>query len=149
MLTPTWLASKWGTWNQLEWKGVGLGGLGRVWGWSIKTAEPKIKKTHFRGQFWVRVKFEDKNCFKTIMGLGGLGRVWGWAIWNMGLSKTSDHIQIKIKIQDPSQELPLSSKAPIHYLKDMDVLCISKIKSASQNLDHGCIKDKCPYPNQD
>merc|ERR1712081_82164 len=30
----------------------------------------------------------------------------------------------------------------------MDVLCTLRLKIESQKLDHGCIKDKCPYPNQ-
>ena len=30
--------------------------------------------------------------------------------WNMGVSKTSDHIQIKINIPNPSQDPPASSK---------------------------------------
>ena len=34
----------------------------------------------------------------------------------MGVSKTSDHIQIKIKMPNPSQEPPASSKAPNEYL---------------------------------
>ena len=38
----------------------------------------------------------------------------------MGVSKTSDHIQIKIKIQNPSQEPAVSSKALNEDLKDMD-----------------------------
>ena len=38
----------------------------------------------------------------------------------MGVPKTSDHIQIKIKIQNPSQEPPASSKALNEDLKDMD-----------------------------
>ena len=46
----------------------------------------------------------------------------------MGVSKTSDHIQIKIKMPNPSQEAPASLKAPIEDLKDMDVLCTFKIK---------------------
>ena len=41
----------------------------------------------------------------------------------MGISKTSDYIKIKIKIPNPSQEPPVSSKAPNEDLKDMDVLC--------------------------
>ena len=67
----------------------------------------------------------------------------------MGISKTCDHIQIMIKIQNPSQEPPASSKAPNEDIKDMDVLCTFKIKIESQNSDHGCIKDQWPYPNQD
>ena len=46
----------------------------------------------------------------------------------MDISETSDHIKIKIKIQNPSQESPASSKAPNEDLKDMDVLCTFKIK---------------------
>ena len=67
----------------------------------------------------------------------------------MGLSKTTDRIQIKIKMSNPSQEPPASSKAPNEDLKDMDVLCTFKIKIESQKSDHGYIKDKCPYLNQD
>ena len=46
----------------------------------------------------------------------------------MGVPKTSDHIQIKIKMQNPSQEPSASAKAQNEDLKDMDVLCIFKIK---------------------
>ena len=63
-------------------------------------------------------------------------------IWIMGESKTSDYIQVKIKMLNPSQEPPASSKAPNEDLKDMDVLCTFKIKIESQNFDHGCIKDQ-------
>ena len=70
-------------------------------------------------------------------------------IWNMGVSKTSDYIQIKIKMPNSSKEPPASSKAPNHDLNDMDVLCTFKIKIESQNLDHGCIKAQVPYLNQD
>ena len=54
-------------------------------------------------------------------------------IWIRISSKTSDHIQIKIKMPNPSQEPPASSKAPNEDLKDMDVLCTFKIKIQSQN----------------
>ena len=67
----------------------------------------------------------------------------------MDVSKTSDHIQIKIKMPKPNHEPPASSKAQNQDLKDIDVLCTFKIKIESQNLDHGCIKDQWPYPNQD
>ena len=59
----------------------------------------------------------------------------------MGIPKISDHIQIKIKILSPSQEPPVSSKAPNQDLKDKDVLCIFKIKIESQNFNHWCTKD--------
>ena len=59
------------------------------------------------------------------------------------------HIQMKIQMPNSSQEPSASSKAPNNDLKDMDVLCTFKIKTESQNLDHGCIKDKWPYLNQD
>ena len=53
----------------------------------------------------------------------------------MGVSQTSDHIKIKIKMQNPTQEPPASYKAPNDDLKDMNVLCTFKIKTESQNLD--------------
>merc|ERR1712081_10946 len=43
-------------------------------------------------------------------------------------TKTSDHIQINIRMPNPSQEPPASFKAPNEDLKDMDVLCTFKIK---------------------
>ena len=67
----------------------------------------------------------------------------------MGLPETSEHIQLKIKMSNPSQEPPASSKAPKDDLKDMDDLCTFKMKMESQNSDHGYIKDQWPYPNQD
>merc|ERR1711954_47001 len=74
---------------------------------------------------------------------------WRAKIWNIGVSNTSDHIQIKMKIPNPSQEPPASSKAPNQDLKDLDVLCTFKIKTESQNSEHRCIKDQCQYSNQD
>ena len=67
----------------------------------------------------------------------------------MVVSNTSDHIQIKIKMPNPSQEPPASSKAPKGDLKDMAVLCTFKIKIESHNSDHEYIKDQLLYPNQD
>jgi len=55
--------------------------------------------------------------------------------WN-----TSDHIQIKIQMQNRSQEPPVLSKTPNQDLNDMDVLCTFKIKIERQNLEHGCIR---------
>ena len=57
--------------------------------------------------------------------------------------------QIKIKMPNPSEELPAPTKAPNQYLKDINVLCTFKIKIKSQNLEHGYLKDQWPYPNQD
>ena len=67
----------------------------------------------------------------------------------MGISKTSDHIQTKIKMPHPNQEPPASLKAANEDLKDIDILGTLKIKKESQNLDHGYIKYQWPYPNQD
>ena len=67
----------------------------------------------------------------------------------MSLSKTSDHIQIKIKMPNPSQEPPGSSKTPNLDLEDILVLCTIKIRIDCQNLDHECSKDSWPYTNQD
>ena len=73
----------------------------------------------------------------------------------MGISKTREHIQIKITMPNPSQEPPASSKAPNEDLKDMDGLCTFIIKIENQNLDHGYIKDhiqidiKMPNPCQE
>ena len=39
----------------------------------------------------------------------------------MGVSKTGDHIQIKIKMPNSGQEHPASSKASNEDLKDMEV----------------------------
>ena len=50
---------------------------------------------------------------------------------------------------NPSQEPPVSSKAPNVDLKEMDVICTIKIKKESKNSDQGYIKDQWPYPNQD
>ena len=65
------------------------------------------------------------------------------------MPKTSYHIQIKIKMPNPSQEPPASSKACNEDLKDVDVLCTFKIKIKSQNLDYGCIKIKIESQNSD
>ena len=70
-------------------------------------------------------------------------------IWIIGVSKEGEYIQIKIKIQKPSQKHPASFKGPYQNLKDMAVLCTFKIRIESRNLDHGCIKDQWLYQNQD
>ena len=63
-------------------------------------------------------------------------------IWNIGVSETSDYIQIKIKMPNPSQEPPSPNKTPNKDLKDMDVFCTFKIKIESPNSDHGYIMDQ-------
>ena len=73
----------------------------------------------------------------------------------MGISKTSDHIKIKIKMQNPSQEPPASSKAPYEDFKNMYVLCTFKVKierkiwiiGISKTNDHIQIKIKMPNPS--
>ena len=67
----------------------------------------------------------------------------------MGVWKNIDHNQIKIKIPNPSEEPPLSSKAPNQDLRDINVLCTFKIKIERINNMHWCIKDNWTYPNQD
>ena len=57
-----------------------------------------------------------------------------------GVSNTSDHIQINIRMQNPSQKPPASSKAPNQALNVMDVICTFKIKIESQNLAYGVPK---------
>ena len=54
-------------------------------------------------------------------------------ILNMGVSRTSYNILIKIKMPNTSQTLTALTKAPNQDLKDMDVLCTFKIKIESQN----------------
>ena len=58
----------------------------------------------------------------------------------MGVSETSDHTQIKIKMPNPNQEPPASSKATNKNLKDMDVLCPFNVKKEGQNFDLRFIK---------
>ena len=60
----------------------------------------------------------------------------------MGVPKTSDHMQIRIRMSNPSQEPPAFCKAPSQDLEDMDVLCAIKIKIESQKLDHGSIEEQ-------
>ena len=67
---------------------------------------------------------------------------WRAKIWIMVVSTTSDLTQIKIKMSNPSQEPPASSKAPNEDFKDMDVLCTLKIKIESKNLEYEYIKDQ-------
>ena len=73
---------------------------------------------------------------------------------SLGVSKTSDYIQIKIKMPNPSQEPPASSKAPN---QDMDVLFTVKIRyrakiqntGVKKTSDYSQIKIKMPNPSQE
>ena len=67
----------------------------------------------------------------------------------MGVSKTSDFIQINIKMPNLSQEPPPSSKPTNEYLTIMYISFTRKIKVESQNSDQGSTKDQWPYPNKD
>ena len=62
--------------------------------------------------------------------------------WIMGMSESIDIIKIMIKMPNPSQEPPTTSKVPNQDLKGMDILCTFKIKIEIQNSDYGCIKDQ-------
>ena len=66
----------------------------------------------------------------------------------MGISKTSDHIKIKIEMSNPRQQHQASSTAPNQDFKDMDDLCTFKIKIESPNLNHWYNKDHWLYQNQ-
>ena len=70
-------------------------------------------------------------------------------ILNKAISKTSGHIQIKIKMPYLRKEPPVSSKAPNQDLKYMDDLFTPKIKIESKYMNHGCIKEPGLYPNMD
>ena len=59
---------------------------------------------------------------------------WGSFYWTeAGVSKTNEHIPIKIKMQTPSQRHSAFAKAPNEDLKNMDALCIFKIQIESKN----------------
>ena len=60
----------------------------------------------------------------------------------MGVSKTSDHIHIMIKMSKPSQEPTAYTKATSEDLKVIDVLCTFKIKIETQNLEKRSTKDQ-------
>ena len=63
-------------------------------------------------------------------------------IWNIGITKTIDHIQMKAQMPNPNQEPPDPTKARNQNFKDMDVLCTFKIETESQHLESRCIKDQ-------
>ena len=76
----------------------------------------------------------------------------------MGVSNAIDHNQSKIKMPNHSQGHPASSNAPNQDLKDIDILCIFKIKRkrakmfnivVTKTIDHIQIKIKMPNPGQE
>ena len=58
----------------------------------------------------------------------------------IGVSKTNDYIQIKIKMPNPSQEPTMSSNAPNQDLKDLNDLCTFKIKMRAKFQNMGVAK---------
>ena len=68
----------------------------------------------------------------------------------MVISKTIDHIPIKIMKPNPSQVPPASSKATDEDLKNMDVLCTFKFKEERDQIrnksDNVQIKINQPNP---
>ena len=67
----------------------------------------------------------------------------------MGISKTSDHIQIKIKMPNPTQEPQAHTKAQNPDLKDIDVLCHVKFNIKRHNSENKFINGQLAYPNYD
>ena len=67
----------------------------------------------------------------------------------MDVSEASDHILIKIKMQNLSQEPQASSKTPNKNLKYIYVLCTLKIKIEKERLKYASIKDQWLYPYTD
>ena len=66
----------------------------------------------------------------------------------MDVSKSIYHIQIMIKMPDPSETPTASFKAQNQDSKGIDVLCTFKTKIESQNLALSCIKDQSLYESQ-
>ena len=60
----------------------------------------------------------------------------------MSVSKTTDYIQIQIKMSNSSQEPQESSKAPNEDLMDMDVFCTLNIKIEICNQNMGASKTR-------
>ena len=80
-----------------------------------------------------------KPNIKDLKNMGVLGTFksrWRDKIQIVGVPKSNDHIQIKVKMPNPSHEPPASSKAPNQDLKDTNVLCTFKIKIDIQNFEY-------------
>ena len=67
----------------------------------------------------------------------------------MGVSKIIDYIQIKIKMPNPSQEHPTSSKAPNQKSKSLGIFVTFNIEIESQISQQGFIKGTWTYSNPD
>ena len=127
--------------------------LGQPKFWSVVYQRPvTISKSLSRCQASVRNLQRPQKAqistWRTWMFFAPSKSRWRANIQILGVSNTSEHIQIKIKMPNFSQEPPASSKAPNEDFKYTYVLCTFKIKIVSQNLDHGCTKDHLPYSNK-
>ena len=101
----------------------------------------KIFKLQSRSQTQVRdLQHPPKPQMRTWMFFAHSKSRQRVKIWIMSVSKTSDHLPIKMKVPNPSQKPPASFKTPNQDLKEMAVLCLLKIKIDSQNIENGCIK---------
>ena len=121
---------------------------------SLSWAINKFKTQPTRPASWVTTSLGwTETWFWAVLILDWLYLSFHWSECDQNLRedprKVPDHIQIKIRMPNPSQEPPASSKTPNQDLKDMAVLCTFKIKIESQNLEYGCIKEQWPYTNQD
>ena len=94
---------------------------------------------------WIKIKMPNPSQEPSVSSkapnkdLEGMDVLWTFKIKkesknsvHMGISKTSDHIWIKIKIPNLSQEHPVSSKAPNKDIKDIDILWAFSIKIECQ-----------------
>ena len=83
----------------------------------------------------------QNHDLRTWMSIAPSKSTWRAVIWNIGVLLTSVKIRFKIKITNPSQESQVSSIAQLG-LGGHGCSLDLQIKIASQNLDHGYIKDQ-------
>ena len=120
-----------------------------------KGREPKFRTWVY--QRWVIISVSKSRCQTQVRNLKHLPKPqirtlsswmffaplesrWRAKIQNVGVSKTSDHISVKIKMPNPSQEPPASLKAINQDFRDIYVLCTLKSRWC-QNLKHGCMNN--------